>query len=140
MIVLLTGVLDDGTGPIFPTLAADSRRPLHLHAGEDLEIRLSLFNQLGVRLDINLAGGDSVAVTARKQGGLGAEQLFRRLGVAVPIRGRGEYNIVVPAADTAAALNGARGIYDVRCRRSGLQHVVVGAGELHLLPSITGVL
>ena len=128
MVIKLIGVIEDGTEPA-PWLKTDAREAVELHAGRSTTLVLRVVTRCG--LPVELAGGESLILTARSSTVRPSRLFFTIAGVAAPDLGREYYRFTI--ANTATQyLGGERGVYDVVLRRSGFDDTVIPTSALYI--------
>lgn len=125
LVVVVTGVWDDGsrrrTGVPF-----DTRQPLAIARGADLDVEVYLITPSGAGIELDLDGDDQIQLAIRDQRG---RQRARRLGTAADAPGRYRIRLLPDDTDIAQTVTLA---YDVWVRRAGRTQQVVGLSSLRL--------
>lgn len=131
MVIKLIGVIEDGAAPA-PWLKTDVREAIELRAGRSTTLVLRVVTRGG--LPVELAGGESLILTARSSTIRPSRLFFTLAAAAAPDLGREYYRFTIANTDTQY-LGGQRGVYDVVLRRAGFDDTVIPTSALYLAAS-----
>lgn len=124
---IVTAVLADGSRR-WTAVPTDPRKPLAIAIGADVVVPITLVTAAGVPVDLNLAAGDSLIMTARARST--GPTWFRIVATVGPRRG--DYEVAIGRAVTVG-LTPARGVYDLWVTQDGITGPALALSELRLV-------